>query len=254
MTLQHQNPWQPLFDSLELFSDDFFAETTMNIVRQADDWVKVRRVLVSVSDKSGLELLVPGLIEINPEIQFYSTGGTYQAMADILGPEMTAAHLNRVSDYTGQPETQGGLVKTLDFKIYLGLLTEKYNQAHQADLARTGAVPLDMVVVNLYPFEATVAHAGVTVEEARANIDIGGPCMIRAAAKNYLRVAPVVDPADYAPLLEFLRAHDGRSNMSKRFEWACKAFAHTAHYDRAISKFLSQQDPDAAPSAYTLMD
>jgi phosphoribosylaminoimidazolecarboxamide formyltransferase/IMP cyclohydrolase len=223
---------------------------SVNIVKTTDNWVKIDHVLVSVSDKSGLEVLVPGLVGINPGVHFYSTGGTYRAIAEILGPEGAARHLTQVSDYTGQPETQGGLVKTLDFKIYLGLLTESYNPDHQADLVRTGALPLDMVVCNLYPFEATVAREGVTVEEARANIDIGGPCMIRAAAKNYLRVASVVDPADYAGLLEFLRTHNGKLNLVKRFELARKAFAHTARYDAAISAFLAEQAPDAVPSVY----
>jgi phosphoribosylaminoimidazolecarboxamide formyltransferase/IMP cyclohydrolase len=228
------------------------TEMAGNIVHNVDDWVHIERVLISVSDKSGLEMLVPALVEINPGVHFYSTGGTYQSLAGILGPEATAAHLTQVSDYTGQPETQGGLVKTLDFKIYLGLLTETYNEAHQADLARTGALPLDMVVCNLYPFEATVARAGVTVEEARANIDIGGPCMIRAAAKNYLRVASVVDPADYAPLVEFLRAHSGKLSLSKRFELAGKAFAHTARYDAAIARFLAAREAQAVPTAYII--
>ncbi len=226
-----------------------------NLVRNVDDWVRTERVLISVSDKSGLESLVPALVEINPGIHFYSTGGTYRAIAQILGPQKAAAHLTQVSDYTGQPETQGGLVKTLDFKIYLGLLTETYNEAHRADLARTGALPLDMVVCNLYPFEATVARpvgGAPTVEEARANIDIGGPCMIRAAAKNYLRVASVVDPADYGLLVEFLTAHSGRLSLSKRFELAAKAFAHTARYDAAIARFLAEQNAQAVPAAYTI--
>ncbi|MBN1956509.1 MAG: hypothetical protein JW900_15875 [Anaerolineae bacterium] len=222
----------------------------VNIVRQVDDWVKIRRIVVSVSDKSGLEQLIPSLIEINPAVHFYSTGGTYRAIAQVLGPEQASAYLTPVAAYTGQPETQGGLVKTLDFKIYLGLLTETYNEAHQADLARTGAAALDMVVVNLYPFEATVARAEVTVEEARANIDIGGPCMLRAAAKNYLRVAPVVDPADYAGLVDFLCANDGRLNLARRFELARKAFAHTARYDAAISEYLAGQEVEWVSKTY----
>jgi phosphoribosylaminoimidazolecarboxamide formyltransferase/IMP cyclohydrolase len=224
-----------------------------NIVREIDDWVKIQRVLVSVSDKTGLDLLIPGLVETNSDIHFYSTGGTYTAIAKILGPVKSDRHLTQVSDYTGQPETQGGLVKTLDFKIYLGLLTETYNSYHQADLIRANAAPLDMVVVNLYPFEATVARQGVSVEEARANIDIGGPCMIRAAAKNYLRVAPVVEPADYAELLVLLKTHGGKLNLVKRFELARKAFAHTAKYDAAIGEFLTKQDPNAVPSIYVLL-
>lgn len=224
----------------------------VNIVREIDDLVPIRRVLLSVSDKAGLDLLVPGLLEVNPAVHVYSTGGTFHAIAGILGPEKAARHLTPVSDYTGQPETQGGLVKTLDFKIYLGLLTETYNADHQADLTRTGALPLDMVVVNLYPFEETVARAGVTVEEARANIDIGGPCMLRAAAKNYHRVAPVVDPADYGDLLAYLRAHDGALDLAKRFSLARKAFAHTAGYDAAISTFLAGQDPAQVVQTYSL--
>jgi phosphoribosylaminoimidazolecarboxamide formyltransferase/IMP cyclohydrolase len=223
-----------------------------NIVHQVDDWVPIERVLVSASDKTGLDFLVPALVEINPEIQFYATGGTFRHTAAILGPEGTAAHLTPVSAYTGQPETQGGLVKTLDFKIYLGLLTETYNQAHQADLARTGALPLDMVVCNLYPFEATVGRPGVTPEEARAHIDIGGPCMIRAAAKNYLRVAAVVNPADYVELVALLQAHGGRLDLAQRFALARKAFAYTARYEAAISQFLAGQDAGAVASAYTL--
>ncbi|MGC9025610.1 MAG: hypothetical protein ACP5NB_12430, partial [Chloroflexia bacterium] len=152
---------------------------TPNIVCEVDDLVPIRRVLVSVWDKAGLEVLIPGLVEVSPEVCFYSTGGTYRAIAQILGKEQAARRLVPVSDYTGQPETQGGLVKTLDFKIYLGLLTERYNPAHQADLARTGALPLDMVVVNLYPFEAVVSRGTATLEEARAHIDIGGPSLLR---------------------------------------------------------------------------
>ena len=168
----------------------------MNIVDRIDNLVGIRHMLVSVSDKSGLDTFVPKLAAMNPELKIFSTGGTFSRLQEILGAS-AGSHLTRVSDYTGQPETQGGLVKTLDFKIYLGLLTETYNDAHQDDLKRTGAVPIDMVVVNLYPFQETISKADVTVEQARGNIDIGGPCMIRAAAKNFIRVAPVVDPADY---------------------------------------------------------
>ncbi len=222
----------------------------VNIVQKVDNWVNIQHVLLSVSDKTGLETLIPGLVAMNPDIQLYSTGGTYTRVSEILGGRGTAQHLMQVSDYTGQPETQGGLVKTLDFKIYLGLLTETYNEAHHADLVRTRAIPIDMVVVNLYPFVGTVMREGVTVEEARANIDIGGPAMIRAAAKNYLRVASVVDPADYASLLSKLRANRGALDLQTRFEFARKAFAHTAGYDAAISAYLSTQDPADVPGVY----
>jgi phosphoribosylaminoimidazolecarboxamide formyltransferase/IMP cyclohydrolase len=154
----------------------------INVVGKIDEAVKINTVLLSVSDKQGLDLFVPRLMQINPDIQFLSTGGTFQKLKEILG-EKSSACLRQVSEYTGQPETQGGLVKTLDFKIYLGLLTETYNDAHQGDLSRTNSLPIDMVVVNLYPFKETISREGVTPEQARGNIDIGGPCMIRASAK-----------------------------------------------------------------------
>lgn len=224
---------------------------SVNVVSDIDNQVSIRRVLVSVSDKRGLDRLIPGLLEINPKLHIYSTGGTYTAIRELLG-ERAGAHLTQVSDYTGQPETQGGLVKTLDFKIYLGLLTETYNDHHQQDLARTGAVPLDMVVVNLYPFRETIAKAGVTVEQARSNIDIGGPCMIRASAKNYLRVASVVDPDDYPTLLAELKESGGNLTLAARFRLARKAFAHTAAYDGAIAEYLAAQDAGQVASVYTL--
>jgi phosphoribosylaminoimidazolecarboxamide formyltransferase/IMP cyclohydrolase len=177
----------------------------MNVVSKIDNRVKVNHALISVSDKTGLENLVPALKRINPDLRIFSTGGTYQRIQEILGAAADGC-LTQVADYTGQPETQGGLVKTLDFRIYLGLLTETYNDAHQADLARTDSVAIDMVVVNLYPFKSTVARQDTTVENARGNIDIGGPCMIRAAAKNFIRVASVVDPADYGTIIDQLAA------------------------------------------------
>ena len=223
---------------------------SINVVEKVDDAVAVRNVMVSVSDKSGLERFVPELLRLAPDVTLYSTGGTHARMAEILGPK-AKRHLTAVSVYTGQPETQGGLVKTLDFKIYLGLLTETYNAPHQADLERTGAVPIDMVVVNLYPFAQTIAQAGVTPEQARGNIDIGGPCMIRASAKNFLRVSSVVDPADYATIVEELTRTGGKTTLATRFRLARKAFAHTAEYDRAISAYLTDQTFGAVDRCYT---
>jgi len=223
---------------------------SINVVERIDDRVAVRHVLVSVSDKSGLDRFIPGLLGINPELKIFSTGGTFSRIGEILG-ERAQDRLVQVSDYTGQPETQGGLVKTLDFKIYLGLLTETYNEAHQEDLRRTAAVPIDMVVVNLYPFQQTVARPEVTVEEARGNIDIGGPCMIRASAKNYLRVAPVVDPGDYDRIQEELEKTGGNLTAALRFALAKKAFEHTAAYDRAIAEFLREKSEQEMRSCYT---
>jgi phosphoribosylaminoimidazolecarboxamide formyltransferase / IMP cyclohydrolase len=211
---------------------------SINVVERIDDTVKIRHVLVSVSDKSGLDTFIPDLLRLSPNLRVFSTGGTFAHLGKIIGAE-AGRHLVQVADYTGQPETQGGLVKTLDFKIYLGLLTETYNDSHRADLQRTGSVPIDMVVVNLYPFRETIARPGVTAEQARGNIDIGGPCMIRAAAKNFIRVAAVVDPADYPMILAELGSHGGAAPLSLRFRLAQKAFAHTAGYDQAIADYLS---------------
>jgi phosphoribosylaminoimidazolecarboxamide formyltransferase/IMP cyclohydrolase len=224
---------------------------SINVVERVDDLVKVQNILVSVSDKGGLEQFIPELVEINPEIRIFSTGGTYGRISEILG-DSGASRLMQVSDYTGQPETQGGLVKTLDFKIYLGLLTETYNDAHQGDLARTGGVPIDMVVVNLYPFKQTISKPDVTVEQARGNIDIGGPCMIRASAKNYIRVASVVDPADYGKVLSVLNANQGSTSLDLRFQLARKAFDHTAVYDRTIADFLVSKAIDDVKACYQL--
>ena len=223
----------------------------MNIVEKIDDAVKVNHVLMSVSDKNGLEDLVKALVRINPEIKIFSTGGTFAKIQEILG-DKAATMLTQVSDYTGQPETQGGLVKTLDFKVYLGLLTETYNDSHRADLDRTGAVPIDLAVVNLYPFVQTIQKPGVTVEEARANIDIGGPCMIRAAAKNYLRVVSVVEPSDYGRVVSEMENQNGSVSLALRFALAQKAFEHIAQYNRAIADFLAAKSNDEVRGCYTL--
>ena len=226
---------------------------SINRVEKIDDLVAVRNVLMSVSDKKGLDVLVPGLLEVCPDVRILSTGGTYGAVKDILQGTVQStgagaiplsvdtavmSHLMQVSDYTGQPETKGGLVKTLDFKIYLGLLTETYRSEHQADLQRTGAVPIDLVVVNLYPFTSTVAKAGTDSEDWRGNIDIGGPCMIRAAAKNWHRVAVMTNPSDYAAFLSALKENRGHTTLRDRYGLSVKAFRHTADYDTGIANHL----------------
>ena len=147
---------------------------------------------------------------------------------------------------------QGGLVKTLDFKIYLGLLAETYNASHAADLQRAGAAAIDCVVVNLYPFEQTIARTGATLEDARANVDIGGPCMIRAAAKNFHRVAVLTDPADYASFTEELGRQDGAVSLATRYRLAQKAFRLIAHYDEAIARYLESTPLAGQRSIYTI--
>jgi len=224
----------------------------LNIVNQIDDPVKIERVLVSVYDKSGLNAIIPALAEINPEIKFYSTGGTYTRLKSFLGTRFEA-NLIKVADYTGQPEMQGGLVKTLDFKIYLGLLSETYNQDHKGDLDRCRAVELDMVIANLYPFVEVISRPATTAEMARGNIDIGGPTMIRASAKNFLRVAALTDPADYSTIISELKSSDGFLTLKTRFTLARKAFELTAGYDRAIAAYLARQDYPQVESCYGII-
>ena len=223
----------------------------MNRVRRIDEKVPVRRVLISVSDKTDLETLVSGLVAVD-DLILYSTGGTYRHIAAMLG-DRARERLRQVSDYTGQPEMQGGLVKTLGYRIYLGLLSEPYNAAHDRDRERAGADLVDMVVANLYPFQSVVAQSQADAEDARSNIDIGGPCMLRAAAKNYLRVAAVCDPADYQPIVDEISRNDGATLLATRYRLAQKAFRHTAEYDRSIADFLSGQSPADAIAAYEVI-
>ena len=224
---------------------------SLNIVTEIDNRIKIRNVLMSVSDKTGLETFVPALVKACPGVKIYSTGGTYAKVREILGAGAEGSRVAR-SVHSFPPGRQGGLVKTLDFKIYLGLLSETYNDAHQADLRRLSAQPIDMVVVNLYPFRQTVAREDVTPEMARTNIDIGGPCMVRASAKNYLRVASVTDPLDYGNLVNELADHDGTLGLDTRFKLMKKAFAHTAEYDTAIAGFFTTRTWEEIKATYDL--
>jgi phosphoribosylaminoimidazolecarboxamide formyltransferase / IMP cyclohydrolase len=220
-----------------------------NSVKRAEDLVALRHVLVSAYDKAGLADFVRGLASACPGLRFYSTGGSFDALAAALG---RGAHLVKVSDYTGQPEMKGGLVKTLDWKIYLGLLAETGDEAHAADLERSGAVAFDMVVANLYPFAEAAADPAASPEDLRQRIDIGGPSMIRAAAKNFLRVASVSSPAQYGALLEELKERGGRIGLEARRRLAVEAFSLISRYDGVISARLGSLDPALVAKAYGL--
>jgi len=225
-----------------------------NSVKRAEDLVAIRHVLVSTYDKTGLAQLVRGIAlscaASSPEgLRFYSTGGTYDALRDALSG-VSGAELVKVSDYTGQPEMKGGLVKTLDWKIYLGLLAESGDPSHEADLAKAGAVAFDMVIANLYPFAEAAADPKAAPEELRQRIDIGGPSMIRAAAKNYLRVASVSSPAQYGALLAELKAKAGRTSLETRRRLAAEAFGLISRFDAVVSARLGGLDPKAVAAAY----
>lgn len=222
-------------------------------VERTDDRVALQRVLISVSDKGDLEWFARRIAECAPGVTFYSTGGTYAVLVPIVD-SLENASLVAVSDYTGQPEMRGGLVKTLDYRIYLGLLSERYNPDHQADLTRLEGVPFDMTVVNLYPFERIVHSADADVEDARGNIDIGGPAMLRASAKNFLRVLAVCDTGDYRAVIDHLAENGGATQLSFRRRYAQKTFAATAAYDRAIAEYLATVDDAAVGRLYTVLN
>jgi len=207
---------------------------------------KISRALVSVSDKRGIVELARGLQEMGVEV--LSTGGT----AGLLQKE--GIRVISVSDYTGFPEILGGRVKTLQPRIHGGILARRGDPAHVQDLKAHGILPIDLVVVNLYPFIESVTRASdCTLEEAIEAIDIGGPSMIRAAAKNFTDVAVVVDPEDYPALLQELQDQGGVLSQQRRFEMACKAFEHTARYESCIaSYFQSQVGKEPYPSSVTL--
>jgi len=214
-----------------------------NSVTRVDDAVPVRNVIVSVYDKTGLDDFIRSMAASCPGVRFYSTGGTYDRLAALVAP----GSLVRMSDYTGQPEMKGGLVKTLDWKLYLGLLAEPYDEAHDDDLRRAGAVRFDMVVGNLYPFAAASA-AAKRFEDARQNIDIGGPCMLRAAAKNFLRVAAVCHPGQYARVAAALEAGTGSLTLALRTELAGEVFRRQSEYDGAIATWFDDRAANASAS------
>ncbi len=196
----------------------------------------MKRALISVSDKSGIFEFANALIELGYEI--LSTGGTGKALRE------KGLKITDVAAYTGSPEILDGRVKTLHPKIHGGLLGRRQDPRHVAEMANQGIAPIDLVAVNLYPFAATISKPGCTFEEAVENIDIGGPSMLRSAAKNHVDVTVVVDPADYPRVLDALR--DGGVPLPMRVELACKVFQHTAQYDARISGYLEAQAAGAS--------
>src|SRR5690242_7752121 len=197
------------------------------------DLIRVRRALISLSDKSGLAELAAGLARHGVEI--VSTGGTAARLRE------TGASVRDVSELTGFPEMMDGRVKTLHPKVHGGLLGVRDNPEHAAAMAEHEIAPIDLVVVNLYPFEATVAR-GADRDEIIENIDIGGPSMVRSAAKNHAHVAIVTDPADYQELIGELDSNDGATSLGFRRKLAAKAYALTAAYDSTISQWFAFAD------------
>ncbi len=203
----------------------------------------MKRAIVSVSDKTGLVPFVAGLVEQGYEI--VSTGGTKKMLEDAgLKPI-------GISEVTGFPEIMDGRVKTLHPKVHGGLLAVRDNAVHRNEMEENGIAPIDMVVVNLYPFKKTVEKPGVSFEEAIENIDIGGPSMLRSAAKNHRFVTAVTDSADYDAVLEEIRTH-GDTTYETRRRLAAKVFRHTAAYDTYISTYLTEKAGEKDPESLTM--
>jgi len=201
----------------------------------------IKQALISVSDKTGVLEFAQGLAAQG--VKLLSTGGTAKMLRD------AGLAVTEIGDYTGFPEMLDGRVKTLHPKVHGGILARRDLAEHMATIEQHGIPMIDLVCVNLYPFAATIAKAGVTLEDAIENIDIGGPAMVRSSAKNYAGVAIVTDPADYQPLLDEMKANGGALQLATRFGLAKKAFTHTARYDSMIANWLTGLDDGAAVTA-----
>ncbi|MDD5681642.1 MAG: bifunctional phosphoribosylaminoimidazolecarboxamide formyltransferase/IMP cyclohydrolase, partial [Candidatus Omnitrophica bacterium] len=205
--------------------------------------MKIKRALISVSDKTNLEKLVNVLDEMSVEI--LSTGGTARFIRG-LGVKVT-----EVSDYTGFPEIMDGRVKTLHPKIHGALLALRDNDEHMAQAKKHGIVPIDMIVVNLYPFAQVISKKDVKFEEAVENIDIGGPSMLRSASKNFKSVAVLSDPAVYDAVIDELRKSRGSLGEKTLFKLAEDTFKRTSEYDLLISGYLNSLHEDPSDSEHT---
>ncbi len=205
--------------------------------------VSIKRALVSVSDKRGIVELCRELSKLGVEI--VSTGGTSNLLAKEGIPVIG------ISEVTGFPEIMDGRVKTLHPAVHSGLLAVRDNEEHQRQMKELGLDYIDLVVVNLYPFAETIAKPGVTYEDAIENIDIGGPTMLRSAAKNHAFVSVVVDADDYSTVLDEIRK-DGDTELNTRKRLAAKVFRHTASYDALISDYLSNVTGEPLPERYTV--
>ncbi|MBL8413412.1 MAG: bifunctional phosphoribosylaminoimidazolecarboxamide formyltransferase/IMP cyclohydrolase [Propionivibrio sp.] len=204
--------------------------------------MKIRQALISLSDKRGALEFARGLAAQG--IVLLSTGGTAKLLRD------AGLAVTEIGDYTGFPEMLDGRVKTLHPKVHGGILARRDLPEHLATIAQHGIPAIDLVCVNLYPFRETIAKPDVTLEEAIENIDIGGPAMVRSAAKNYTGVAVVTDPEDYPALLAEMLANAGALTLATRFDLARKAFTHTARYDAAIANWLTSLDENNKPQQF----
>jgi len=215
------------------------------------DRIPIRHVLVSVFDKSGLDELIGGLLELNSTVRFYSTGGTGKRIQEVLG-DGAEGNYQSVESFTGAPEMEGGLVKTLHPKIHAGLLGERGNPAHEdylknvmSGMGGSPGVYFDLLVGNLYPFGEAVRRDDATAETARVNIDIGGPTMTMASAKNWPGVAVLTAVTQYGPFLEEVRKQGGQTTAAQRFDLARQAFRVIGDYRTGIADYFGVMDFEA---------
>ncbi len=217
------------------------SERADGVERRSAGEVRVRRALLSVSDKQGIVELASGLAEL--DVELVSTGGTARELAG------AGLEVRSIEDFTGFPEIMDGRVKTLHPRLYAGLLARRDDDAHLAAALEQAIEQVDLVCVNLYPFERTIARGDATEQEAIENIDIGGPTMIRAAAKNSPFAAVLVDPGDYESVLGELRDSGGLLSLETRRRLAGKAFACTARYDAAIANWFASRLEGSFPAS-----
>lgn len=217
-------------------------------IYQVVDLIRPAHILVSVFDKNGLDDLVKGILETNSSARFYSTGGTGKKIIEILGPNASGNYTS-VEDFTGAPEMEGGLVKTLHPKIHAGLLAERGNPAHEEYLYKTLAamggsqgVYFDVFVGNLYPFTSVISKEGTTSETARVNIDIGGPAMTMASAKNWHSIAVLTSPSQYGDFISSLKSNKGMTGLEQRFRLAAEAMRSIGEYRTAIGNYFTSLD------------
>ncbi len=220
----------------------FFGGAVMTIRENkfpVRDIIVPQHILVSVFDKTDLDILIQGILDLNPDAHFYSTGGTGRKVAEALGAR-ASTHYTPVEIFTGFPEMEGGLVKTLHPRVHAGLLAERNNPAHEDYLQSIGGVYIDVLVGNFYPFSEAVAKSS-DPEDARINIDIGGPTMVKAAGKNWHSVAVLSSPAQYKRFLGHALVHRG-SSLEKRFALAQQALHLVGDYDKLIGDHFSHLD------------
>lgn len=207
----------------------------------SDDLVHVRTALISVYDKSGLDLFARDLYMVNPELTILSSGGTARQLRDALD-EPYRSRVMDIAEYTGFPESPGDLVKTLHPKVHAGLLMDTDDPEHVRFMEEHSITPIDLAVISLYPFSKVLAQGG-TPQEVMSMIDIGGPAMIRAAAKRFKRVAVLTNPEQYSDFIGRVRSNDGATDFTQRSALRTEAFRVTAEYDAAIHEYYAETTP-----------